>query len=102
LHPKKNIGETPFGGRFAHQESFWRYAHQTAPTGKPFGIHHVSRAGESARYSIRCLIPQFAQSGRSHGLAARRAKIALPIIIASYSHFRLHQNQLCVRKIQRV
>jgi len=42
-HPKK-ICETPFGGRFAHPESFWCYAHQTAPTGKPFGIHHVSRA----------------------------------------------------------
>jgi hypothetical protein len=25
------FGETPFGGRFAHPESFWCYAHQTAP-----------------------------------------------------------------------
>jgi hypothetical protein len=28
---------------------------------------------ETARYSIRCLIPQFAFNGRSHELAARRA-----------------------------
>jgi hypothetical protein len=34
----KKFGETPFGGRFAHPESYWCYAHQTAPTGKPFGI----------------------------------------------------------------
>jgi len=28
---EKIFGETPFGGRFAHPESFWCYAHQTAP-----------------------------------------------------------------------
>ena len=44
---------------------FWCYAHQTAPTGKPFGIHHVSRAGN------RLAIP-IASSFHSSPLMAAR------------------------------
>ena len=75
----------------ASRKPLWRYAHQTAPTGKPFGIHHVSRAQNRLPIPIASFIPQFAFNGRSHELAARRANSGQPKILARNSPVGFHK-----------